>query len=285
MSNELTVVNQGGNALSTQNNAGSFIDFSNPLLRLQPATITLVQNNTSKEGAVPGNLILDNGDQYKEMTVALLAMPTIIRQYHGPIIPGTLTRTPENLQCFSYDDIAPHEKAKNPQAMKCANCIHQDWHKYQQTKSKADIPPCDRFYKAILVDTVFQMPLRLFARSKAKEAFEKDAKNLARELYKLKVTKKIEPNFFDIKFKLSARKIITNKLPSYVFSMTNFEPITDEDREAFGEVYKMFVEFSRNQPAGEGDSPVFDQDAAEAAVNSVVLDGTYEPIKDDEIPF
>lgn len=286
MSTDLTVVNPSGNAaLTTQAFTGSLIDFSNPLLRLRPATITLVQKGTEIEGAVPGNLRLDSGDQYKEMTVALLAMPQTLRQWHGTPIPGTLYRKPENLQCYSLDNIAPHAKSKNPQALTCANCEKGSWARYQQTGLKTDIPECDQFYKAILLDTVFQMPLQLYARSKVKQAFEKDIKLLARELYKLHISLKgqRDVNFYEVKFKLSSRQITTKGLKSYVYNMSDFSPVTVEDREAFGDVYKMFIEFAHAQPA-EAQLPTFDEDQAEKAINNII-DGDYETIKDEEIPF
>lgn len=119
MGAELTVLNN-----STQIQQGGLgVDFNNPLFRLEPSTLSIVQPSSKLEGGIKGNLVIhETGDQFESVRATLLVMPTEGRQYHiGDR--RDMNRTPENLMCFSTDMIVPHDKAIQPQAMTCATLI------------------------------------------------------------------------------------------------------------------------------------------------------------------
>ena len=279
MSTSLTVLNNT-NALQ---DGGVGIDFSNKLFKLKPATLTIVQPNSQVEGAVKGNLrIAETGDQYQEMFCTLLVMPQEQRQYHIGN-QGELNRTAENLMCFSRDMQKPDKGAKVPQAINCANCVRQDWTAWREYKennngmtNKALIPPCDASYYAVLLDTVYRLPLRMYIRSKARDTFEQGMQNLARVLAMGNAQGK-KSNIFDVQFRLSTKLITSGKFTSYVPTFTDFRYVTDEERNAFGEVYLNYVA-QRNQP-----QPA--QESAPTTGNAAPLEGVYESQPDDDITF
>jgi len=278
MSTELTVLN---NTTAIQQ-GGLGVDFGNKLFALKPATLSIVQPNSQVEGAVKGNLrINETGDQYEEMWATLLMMPSEQRQYHIGN-PGELNRTPENLMCFSTDLVVPHAKARIPQAVTCASCPRADWGPWREYKEKNNgqtnkllIPPCDAHYMALLMDTQYKLPLKMYIRSKGKEPFEAGMNNVARVIAMMKAEGK-NPNIFDVKFKIRTKQIQTGKFISYVPTFTDPTPITDEEREQFGAVYLQFI----NQRAKkEQDDAIAEAEGAisesQGAVDSSVIEGDY----------
>jgi hypothetical protein len=244
MSTELTVLNN--NTQLAEQPGGQGVDFNNPLFNLRPATLTIVQPSSTIEGAIKGNLrISDTGDEFKEMHVALLNMPSERRAWYSGE-PGELNRSPENLMCFSNDMIAPHGKAKVPQALKCASCSKSDWGPYRQYKekngkgNKALIPQCDAFYLAYLIDTEYQLPLRMYIRAKAKTPFEQGMQNVARTIAMAKA-RKLNPNIYDVKFKLSTKMVQDGNYKYYVPVISEPKLITPEEREVFGAMYQTFT--------------------------------------------
>ena len=286
MSTSLTVLNNS----ATIQEGGLGVDFSSPLFKLKPATLTIVQPNSQVAGAVKGNLrIAETGDQYEEMFATLLTMPQEQYQYHIGT-PGELNRTIENLMCFSRDLIKPDKGSKVPQAMLCANCVRRDWTAWREFKeknngmtNKALIPPCDASYYVILLDTVYRLPLRMYIRSKARDPFEAGMQNLARTLAMGNAQGK-KSNIFDVRFRLSTKLITSGKFTSYVPTFTDFRYVTDEERQAFGEVYLNYVA-QRNQPQlASGPTPGNPADAVGSG-NTAPLEGIYESQPDDDIPF
>lgn len=240
--NELVVLNQ-----DQLQKGGIGIDFNNPLFRLKPSTLGIVQKNTTIEGAIPGKLrVSDTNDQFDEVTAVLLAMPTEQRQYHiGD--KDQLNRIPENLVCFSRDMRQPDPKSKIPQAINCANCSRNSWDQWREYKennngntNKALIPPCDSSYYLVILDTKYQLPLQMFIRSKARDTFEAGMQNLARVIAMGKAQGR-SPNLFDVSFKIRTKTITTGKFVSFVPTFTEFKFITDEEREHFGALYLNYV--------------------------------------------
>jgi hypothetical protein len=286
MSSELAVLGQ-----STQTAlqpVGQGVNFGSKFLKLKPATINIVQPSSQAEGAIKGHLrIGETGDQFKEMWVALLAEPTEQRAWYTGE-PGQLNRSAENLMCYcrnvvrdeftSKELTGPDPKAKVPQAVLCASCSKADWSKYRQNKIKENIPPCDDYYHAMLIDTVFKMPLQLYVRSKSKAPFDAGMDNITRLLWKMKSQGKI-PNIYDIKFKLSTKALTTGKNVSYILNLSDFDIITDEERIEFGEA------FARNaarvaqmdgQAQAQIEAPPSQQVAqAEQAIDSAIVDAEY----------
>lgn len=246
---------------------GLGIDFSSPEFRLKPGTININQPNTQVEGAIRGKLrIAETGAQFDEMLVTFLAWPTQSRSYYSGQS-GTLNRKSENLLCFSRDMVRPDFNAREPQAPLCANCVHQDWTKWRDTHAKEDIPACDAYYYALFIDTVYKMPLQMYIRSKNKKPFEDGRDNLKRTLFMMK-SQGINPNVFDVCFKLSTKKIMTNQLPSYVLNMSDFKAISAEQREEFGTIYRQYAD---NQQQLQDASDVED-DTMHAAAQRVESD-------------
>ena len=242
MAGELTVLN---NQTELQV-GGQGVDFNNPLFNLKPATLSIVQPSSTTEGATKGNLrIYDTGDEFKEMFCSLLIMPQERRAWYVGE-PGELNRSSDNLMCFSNDMIAPHSKAKMPQALACAKCSKADWEPYRQYKdkngkgNKSLIPPCDAFYLVHLIDTVYQLPLRMYIRAKAKQPFEQGMQNVARTIAMAKAQKK-NPNIYDVKFKLSTKLVQDGNYKYYVPVISEPKFISEEEREAFGAIYQTFT--------------------------------------------
>jgi hypothetical protein len=280
MSNALTVLNQDNTIQTQEPQGGLGIDFSSPLFKLSPAIVNICQPNSQAEGSVPGKLrISDTGDLYDNMFVAFLLMPTEERQWYiGE--KGQLNRSPENLMCFCRNVVrnnerrelqGPDEKAKSPQSMRCASCSKADWNPWREgtsmfpAKSKELLPECDNYYRALMIDTKFKMPLSMYFRSKAKGPFEQGMQVLARKFAMLKSEGK-NPNIFDIGFTLSTEKIVTGKAISYVPKFTNFREITPEERAEFGNIYLQYA--NRNTQADDESGDTVDQ--TNAAIDNAV---------------
>jgi hypothetical protein len=276
MENSLTVVNP--NVAIQEGGLG--VNFENKLFKLKPANLTIVQNNSNIEGAIKGNLrIAETGDQYSELYCTLLVMPTEQRQYHIGNRED-LNRTPENLMCFSTNMVTPHDRARIPQAMNCASCPRQDWGPWREYKEKNNgqankslIPACDSHYRMLVIDDKYKLPLQMFIRSKAKPPFEQGMQNLARVIAMLKAQGR-NPNIFDVRFKITTKVITTGKFSSYVPFFSNFEPIADSERAAFGAVYTQYIsQRSDNQVQNTVDAE--DINEAQGEVNHSVTEGEY----------
>lgn len=236
--NGLTILGQEDTSLALPGGLG--VDFGSKLFQLKPATLGVVQSNTTIDGAIKGKLrVSETGDQFDFLTCTLLVMPIEQRSFYTGVA-GQLNRTPDNLMCFSRDMVRPDAKAKVPQAVLCKNCAKADWEAWRQNKVKENIPPCDAYYYVVLIDTVYKMPLQMFIRSKAKQELEQGCQNISRRLAMMKAGGK-NPNLFDIKFKLSTKSIKTGQFTSYVPVMSDFSAITDEERVEFGDIYTSFL--------------------------------------------
>jgi hypothetical protein len=68
---------------------GAGFDTSSPLFQIRPGTLVINQPNTQVEDAIKGHFrVTQTGDQYKEMTVALLMTPEEARSYYmSPQVP------------------------------------------------------------------------------------------------------------------------------------------------------------------------------------------------------
>ena len=281
-----------GTALTVLNNTsiqqgGLGVDFNNKLFNLEPATLGIVQPNSQVAGAVKGNLrISETGDQYAAVWATLLTMPTEGRQYHiGDR--SEMNRTPENLMCFSTDMVVPHNKARIPQAVTCANCPRSDWGPWREYKeknngqtNKALIPPCDSSYKVLLIDDQYKLPLKMYIRGDNREPFEQSTKNLARVLAMMKAEGK-NPNIFDVKFKITTRLKTKGKYTYYVLVFSDFTPITDEERTKFGAVY---LQYTAQQERKKENAAIAEVEAEVSASNdsidSSLVEGEY--VGDDQ---
>lgn len=276
MSNELAILGQEpqGTALAVQQ-GGLGIDFGSKLFQLKPATLNINQPSTQAEGAIKGLLrVSETGDQYEDLFVTLLLMPVEQRQYYVGE-PGQLNRSQDNLHCFSRDMLTPDLKAKYPQSPTCKSCPKQDWTKWRETKAKADIPPCDAFYLAYMIDTVYKSPLKMYFRSTSKKPFEAGMQQLARTFAKMKATGG-NPNIFDIGFKLSTKMIQTGKNQSWIPTFSDFRAIAPEEREAFGDIYLQYI--NRGVQSDEEIQALADAEAqaeSNTSIDKAVLEPEY----------
>lgn len=220
---------------------GQGMDFSSKLFRLKPATLTISQGMTQAEGAIPGKLrIVETGEQFTSLKVVMLLMPQEQRSWY--IGEGNLKRIPENLMCFSRDLIRPDERSKQPQALTCSSCQYSQWN---NDIDPAVPPACETFYYVIFIDTVTQIPLKMYIRSTSKKPFEAAMQNIARK-FKLLKAKGENPNIYDISFELKTKKrTARNGAIGYVLDVDgqSFSMITPEEAAAFGEIYMQYTSY------------------------------------------
>lgn len=245
---QLAVTNQNPTELAQTGGLG--LDFGSKLFALKPATVTIVQPSSTAEGAVKGKLrVNETGDQFDSMFVTLLVMPVEKRQQYLRIIGQDLNRSAENLMCFcnnvtrnanGTETSGPDQKARVPGALRCNGCPKSSWDKWRQTKSKSDMPECDLYYYALMIDTEYKMPLQMYIRSSAKTPFEQGMQNLSRKFAMMKA-KGMNPNIFDIGFKLSTKRVESGKFVSWIPQLSDFRVLTPEEREEFGAIYQQFV--------------------------------------------
>lgn len=268
----LVQIGQPANAIQ----GGMGLNFgTSKLYDLKPATVTINQSNTQTEGAIPGKLrITDTGEQFDSMIVALLDAQESRDYYVGEA--GQLNRSPENLMCFARGTdgnpvVAPHQNAKVPQAMRCASCPKADWSKWRQTNRPEDKPPCDKYYKALFIDTVYQLPFNMYIRSLQKGTFEQGVQELMRKLRLMRSQGK-NPNIFDIRFRLSTKRVVKGKYPSFVPVMSDFKVLTDEERVTFGGIYRDLTQGRRQvgTDAVAQTSAVIDAEVVEPGTTDVV---------------
>lgn len=291
MSTELVVLNNQSTALTT---GGLGRTGNSKLLEVTPASLSIVQANTTLEDAKKGHLIID-GDtelQFKEMTVTLLVEPEEQRAYYVGEA-GGLNRTPENLHCYSRDMVHPDDRAKYPQAHSCKGCPRASWEQFRLKRDKGipttkeDIPPCDAFYLINLIDTVYKMPLRMYIRSQSKEPFEIGMKKLARKLTMLAATTGRNPNIFDVTFKISTKQVTKGKYTFYILQLSDFEGTTEEQREAFGLIFGQFIEAQERRQnqilQAEAESQSYAAvDGAQSSIDTAATGGVIEGVYEEE---
>lgn len=281
MSTELAVLNNQNN-LALANQGGLGVDFNDDLFRLKPVTLVINQPSTQAENAIKGKLrIVETGDQFDEMIVTLLVKPVKQRAFYiGEA--GTLNRTPENKVCFTrqvvknekgYDVSVPDLKSSIPQAARCFGCPKNDWSKWQENKVKENIPPCEDYYLALLIDTMYNMPLKMYLRSTAKKPFESAMANLARKIAMMKA-QNLNPNIFDISFKLSTEKVQKGNTTSWIPRFTDFKVISEEQKAEFGQMYLSYTQQGAQEDAEEAAQEQIQ--TASQTIDSEVVGGTAD---------
>ncbi len=291
----LTILGQTNTALAT---GGAGRTGKSRLLEVTPATLSIVQSNSSLEDAKKGHLIIDGdvGLQFKEMRVTLLEEPEEQRAYYVGNA-AEMNRTPENLHCYSRDMVRPDERAKYPQAHTCASCPKASWESFRRKRDKGlpttkeDIPPCDAFYLATFLDTQYKMPLKMYIRSQSKEPFEKGLKAVARKLAMIGAVNNVNPNIFDVSFKLSTKQVTKGKFTFYILQISDVEGVTEEQKKEFGVVLAQYESAQKRrveayltaQAEKQAGSSVDNvNDTIDQAATGGIIDGE---IVDDEIPF
>jgi hypothetical protein len=282
---------------------GAGFDTSSPLFQIRPGTLVINQPNTQVEDAIKGHFrVTQTGDQYKEMTVALLMTPEEARSYYiGE--PGQMNRTSENLMCFSRDRgchlkfrgkpqplhlaAGPDKKSKAPEAPRCFGCPRSDWTPYRtfadkhpnQPVPKSLIPSCDPYYYMAFIDTEFQMPMEMYIRGDSIAPFEAHCQNLYRANLKYIAAKKRQPNVFDFKFTLQTKLVEKGKNKFYILNIpgTSIQVVSDEEREQFG---GMFVQYAESRQLDGPESNTSRIVAAEADIDKAVAGTSVAPASD-----
>lgn len=132
-----------------------------PFFKARPQSIELVSKATRQEGAQPGKFrVVTTNEHFDELRVVLLAVPQPQREWYDN---DGKTYSSDLKKCFSTDNVRPHPKAKEPQAMLCATCPKGDinWEKWRQTRSPQDLPPCSMYYHLFLAEKNTQTPYYL----------------------------------------------------------------------------------------------------------------------------
>lgn len=250
MSSALTVIQTPANttALQIAPQGGLGLKADSKFFQLKPDTISINQPNTQVEGAIKGHLRLAGGDQYEFLNVVMLDAPLERADYYiGE--PGTLYRVQDNLMCFSRDLVKPDRSARSPQSLLCGSCNksnenHANWEKYSKTKNKADIPGCETTLSVLLLDTKLGIPYRIYLRSSARKAFLTGLQEYAR---KLQILRKhgLEPNIFDIAFKLSTKASTSGKITNYVPFLSEFRVVTPDEKEEYMEQHLQYTAAAR----------------------------------------
>jgi hypothetical protein len=236
--------------------------------QMKPSTIELVQPTSRAEGAIPGKLrISDTGQHYDEMQVVMLFEPVEQRAYFE----GQDFNKDSKL-CFSLDNVAPHDKAKVPQAMTCANCPKASWEKYRQTKAREDLPKCKEYWHLVLADRVTKLPYYLNVRGTSIAPFIKAMGVVVKMIHLMKAQGQ-SPNVFDISF-----KIYPTKKPGEAYFTLGFKdiaPLAAEARPDFGAIFLDFANRKANAVSNEEEdaTPV-----AENAINNAVVEQASAPV-------
>ena len=252
---------------------GLGVDFTNPLFRIQPATVSI-----TKEGQFK---VSDDGGLFEELFVALLDMPNESRSFYINPNDEEMFRNTENLLCFSSDMIEPSAKSKVPQAPKCMGCPRSDWKPYRDAKArgmqgkslKALIPTCDPVYRVELIDSVYKMPLRMYIRSTRRTPFEDGMAKVARQIAMMQAQGK-NPNIFDVRFRMSLKLEVKGPYRYYVPVFTDIKGVTAEERETFGEVYIKYIQYKLSMGANRQDASA---EAEIAAANEALTSEMAQP--------
>lgn len=282
LSNELVVLGQTPQAV------GNF-NFKSKFSKIKPGTINIVQP-TSLEGT-KGNLrISETGEEFKTLRMAFLLEPKEQRQFH--IGEGEMKRKLENLMCFTREVVrderdlrielqGPDLKAKVPQAQRCQGCPNADWSAYRKTPHKSNIPPCDLYVYAVLIDVnAPRVPLQVYIRSKSKAPFEKAMSEVTRKLLAKFDKDGLPPNYYDVTFTLGTKAIQSNGKTSYIYDFSEFEVSTIEQSELFGDVFEQLAASRDN-----GDAPESEQTkvaATQTSIDELVTEGITDAEYVDE---
>jgi hypothetical protein len=275
----LTIINQ---PVGVTDLAKGGFGTNSKLFKLQPATIQLVQKMSRAEGAIPGKFrIKETGQHFDEMQLVLLFEPIERRSYfEGDDF------APENQLCFSLDNIAPHAKARIPQAMACAACAKASWERYRQTGNKADIPKCKNYYHNMVIDRQTQLPYYLDVKSTSIKPYIKGMQQVARTMALIEASEGRKPNIFDVSFKIYP--VSEGKGTYYTIGFKDFAPVKSEDRDKFGGIFVDFFNSRNRVPDAELAAKVEAEAAQESLEGDLVagapIEGEYVG-ENDEIPI
>lgn len=290
MSEALTVLN---NNQPTALAVGGGFGLDSRLFKLKPGTLEIVQRTTKQDGAIPGKLrVTQTNEHFDEMRVVLLINPQEQRQY----FPKGAKMERDSKACFSLDNIQPHPRAKDPQAINCAVCTKGDinWKKWRETKNSNDLPPCQKYWHLFVADRQTQMAYYLNLKGKSVMPFEQAMQNMARLFASLEANVKAAnakkgfsfnpktrqfsptpgvtipegvtadplPNIFDISFTMYVKKDAGGD--AFVFQAKEFKALLPEARAEFGALVEDFLNRRANGQVVSQEEVEAENDAKEA---------------------
>jgi hypothetical protein len=289
MSTELTVLNNN-NALAIPSSGFG----ASRIFKLKPATLELVHKSTRQDGAQPGKFrVTINNQHFEEMRVVMLAVPQEQREWYKD--PAVFSK--ENKYCFSLDNITPHAKAKEAQALDCAHCSKGDinWIKYRavatkegKTAAQKHIPPCGKYWHLVVADRNTKRIYYFNVKGKSVLPFEYKMQEFTSLLNMMIDNVKAENKaIVAANAKLAADVIPTplNRMPdiydiactiyvtqlekggSFVIGWKDFMAMNDEGRAEFGQTY---LDFVNSRKTGNVTAQIDAEAEAEAAFNAVV---------------
>lgn len=204
MSEQLVTISNPGEALLTGG-----VGIGAAIFKGRPQIMELVQRTTRQEGAVPGKFRnTATNEHFDTLRVVLLDAPREQREYY--LNNGTFSK--DNKLCFSVDNVQPHAKAKQPQALYCASCPKGDirWKKWRETQDPKDLPECGMFYHIFYADRGTQAAFYMNIKGTSVKPF-KDA---------------METQMYNILQKVVANVKQTNKQRGYVLVMDQKTKVT-----------------------------------------------------------
>ena len=319
-SNESLTVLNNQNALAVGG-----VGLGSALFKARPSTIQLVPKSTRQEGAIPGTfrnittgerlgVADENGNIVKdEIRVVMLAVPQEKREYY---LNDGKTYSKDMKECFSVNNVTPHDRAKNPPAMYCATCPMGDvnWEKWRKGgKNPKDLPPCQMYYGLFLAERNTQTPYNIDVKGKSvgpfKQAMETQMAGLLAKIqtnvvmlnksrgYKLNktsgqfefvglpegVTEKVAPepmpNIFDIVFTIYSNR----KDGDIVMGFKDFARMKAEDRAEFGDLYNEFLQRKQQAAQVAQAEPEESEEAQGNAAVTEAVDGEYVDTNDEPI--
>lgn len=265
------------------------------LFQLKPKTLELVSKSTHKEGAIPGTFrVTSTNENFKEMRAVILFEPVEQREMYSK---GEYNKDAK--QCFSLDNVQPHNKAKNPPALYCANCPMGDlnWVKYRDAKAKgisgeqlsAYLPPCRKYWHLFIASRETMRPYYFNIKGSSVKPFEDAMQNVA-DLFQMiiqnikaenrkiaaenaKLPEGTEPKALlptpqtvsDIIWHISFTMYSYQKNGGqFMVGMKDFKVMSPDDRAEFG---KILQDFTARRNAGQIQS----QEASEAEEEAAAL--------------
>jgi hypothetical protein len=270
MSTDLVVLDKGNLAVGGLGFGGRLFN------KLKPATLEVVAKSTQQEGATPGRLrIRETGEQFDEMQLVLLTNPTEQRELYN----SKTSFSADNKICFSLDNLQPHVRAREPQALQCKTCPKGDvnWATWRKNKIPENLPPCKKYWHLVVADRRTQMIYYFNVKGIGISPFELQMQNLFRLIMSMEANVKADnkkliaedpaavlkpmPNIFDVTFTLTPTQL--EKGGPWVPKFSKFVALKEEDREDFGNLYLDYIN-NRAQAKAEAEEPTEEVEAAAA---------------------
>jgi hypothetical protein len=252
------------------------------LFQLKPATLDLVAKASRQENAQPGKLrVVQTNEHFDSMRAVILFEPTQGRKKY---LKGQYSK--DALDCYSYDNIRPAPKAKNPPAMFCETCPSGNimWQAYRKAEKRgvsgdalsALIPECKEHWNLLIADRATKLPYYLTVRGTSIKPFETAMQNVARLFQMIianikaeikagkavKLPDSVQDIIWQISFTLGVDQPIRGG--QFVLGFKDFKVMSDEDKLEFGAMYQDFV-----QRRSQGN--IQSQDAAEAEAETAMV--------------